>query len=67
MALLKGGAGAADSRNASNAQSIGKTKDQVKVLARQVATHKEAFHGEKEPLLNTDARIAVMQKVHLRI
>ena len=39
-----------------------RSKIQARVLAHQVATHKEAFHGDKELLFNTDARIAVMQE-----
>merc|ERR1712135_95438 len=51
-----------DDKKAYCVQSFDKTEDEAKVLAHQIAGHKDTVEDLEEQLSNTDERIAVVQK-----
>merc|ERR1712136_291094 len=51
-----------DDKKAYCVQSFDKTEDEAKVLAHQIAGHKDALEDYQEQLSNTETRIAAVQK-----
>jgi len=62
VGLLKAEQGDDDDKKAYCVQSFDETEDEAKVLAHQIAGHKDVLEDYEEQLSNTETRIAAVQK-----
>ena len=60
--MLKAEQGEDDGKKACCIKSFGQTKDEAKVVAHEISSHKDAIVDSKDQLSNTGARIDAVQK-----